>query len=196
MISFNQLKEIAEKNPDGFTIDLWGNHIVFSSGHRWVVATRETLGMTIDNFDDVLSIAQYTGFIGGWKDDDGVLHIDAVNIFNMRYKESFILDMARARNQVSVYDLMNKKVVYVDYDKKMTREEELTHRIRMIEDDMNALCQFIYSKNLMETFTSSPTPYCDEAWTHINNIAIACNLSDDESLNWTRFSKSLIKSAK
>ena len=66
----------------------------------------------------------------------------------------------------------------------MTHEQKLQHRLAMIEDDLNALRQFIYSKGYDFTL---PTEHCDEAITHLNNIEIACDLSTDESLSWSKF---------
>jgi hypothetical protein len=38
-----------------------------------------------------------------------------------------------------------------------------------------------------------PTAQCDEAITHLNNIEIACDLDDKESLSWKPFTKPLNK---
>ena len=62
--------------------------------------------------------------------------------------------------------------------------EQLEHRLQMVNDDLNALVTFIDSQGY--DFTK-PTAQCDEAWTHINNIRIACDLTEDESLNWKLF---------
>ena len=64
--------------------------------------------------------------------------------------------------------------------------EELEHRIRMIQDDLKVIVKFIKDNNLDEQFLK-PTLYADHCWTHINNIEIACDLSDNESINWKFF---------
>jgi hypothetical protein len=53
----------------------------------------------------------------------------------------------------------------------------------MVEDDIAQLRKFIYAKGLDETF-QKPTDVGDEAWTILNNIEIACDLTSDECLTW------------
>ena len=69
----------------------------------------------------------------------------------------------------------------------MTREQQLEHRIAMIQDDLNKLIEFIDESRLMEHFEKG-TKYSDSAWTHIINMEIACDLNDNESLSWKKFS--------
>jgi hypothetical protein len=66
--------------------------------------------------------------------------------------------------------------------------EQLEHRLAMIQDDLNQLRAFIYANNLAEAF-ESPTDVSDEAWTLLNNIEIACDLASNESLSWKPFNK-------
>jgi len=61
--------------------------------------------------------------------------------------------------------------------------EQLEHRLAMVEDDIAQLRKFIYAKGLDETF-QKPTDVGDEAWTILNNIEIACDLTSDECLTW------------
>ena len=68
----------------------------------------------------------------------------------------------------------------------MTREQQLEHRLAMINDDLKVIRQFIDSQGYDFTL---PTNESDEAWTHLNNIEIACDLSNDESLDWKLFTK-------
>lgn len=68
----------------------------------------------------------------------------------------------------------------------MDREQQLEHRIAMIQDDINAIREFIYDNGLKIIFEGK-TPYCESAHTHLNNIEIACDLSSDESLKWKQF---------
>lgn len=70
--------------------------------------------------------------------------------------------------------------------------QEINHRLAMIQDDVNALRNFIVANNLLKEF-SLPTAQCDEAITHLNNIEIACDLDSEESLSWKPFSKPLNK---
>jgi hypothetical protein len=70
----------------------------------------------------------------------------------------------------------------------MNEAIELKHRLAMIEDDLKVIRAFIYEQGLNETF-QKPTPMADECWTHLNNIEIACDLSNEECLSWKLFSK-------
>lgn len=68
----------------------------------------------------------------------------------------------------------------------MNTEEQLKHRLAMVEEDLRVIREFIYIQGLSKTFEES-TPFADEAWTHLNNIDIACDLNSGESLTWKRF---------
>ena len=70
----------------------------------------------------------------------------------------------------------------------MNEVEQLKHRLAMVEDDLRVIRAFIYRQELNETF-QKPTEMADECWTHLNNIEIACDLTSDESLTWTKFSE-------
>ncbi len=67
----------------------------------------------------------------------------------------------------------------------MTREQQLEHRIAMIQDDLNKLIEFIDEERMMERFDKA-SKYTESAWTHIINMEIACDLNDNESLRWTK----------
>ena len=64
--------------------------------------------------------------------------------------------------------------------------QQLEHRLKMIQDDLNEIRKFIYNKGLVDKF-HEPTQVSDEAWTLLNNIEIACDLSSDECLTWQEF---------
>jgi hypothetical protein len=66
--------------------------------------------------------------------------------------------------------------------------QEINQRLAMIQDDINAIRQFIYANDLVHIF-QLPSDQCDEAITHLNNIEIACDLNDKESLSWKPFNK-------
>ena len=70
----------------------------------------------------------------------------------------------------------------------MENEIQLKHRLAMIEDDLRVIRTFIHEQGLNETF-QKPTPMADECWTHLNNIEIACDLSNGECLSWKLFPK-------
>jgi hypothetical protein len=67
--------------------------------------------------------------------------------------------------------------------------EQLEHRLKMIQDDLVQIRNFIYENNLNGIFQRK-THVSDEAWTLLNNIEIACDLSSDESLTWKQYSNS------
>jgi len=70
--------------------------------------------------------------------------------------------------------------------------QEINQRLAMIQDDINAIRQFIYANDLVHIF-QLPSDQCDTAITHLNNIEIACDLNDKESLSWKLFTKPLNK---
>ncbi len=67
-----------------------------------------------------------------------------------------------------------------------TETEQLKHRLSMVNDDLAVIRRFIYEKNLAKEF-EQPTAHSDEAWVHLSNIEIACDLSNDEALSWKPF---------
>ena len=66
--------------------------------------------------------------------------------------------------------------------------EQLQHRLAMIQDDLSQLVAVIHDNDLAEAF-ESPTDVSDDAWTLLNNIEIACDLASNESLSWKPFNK-------
>jgi len=66
---------------------------------------------------------------------------------------------------------------------KKGEEEQLKHRLSMIEDDIEAIREFIKDKGLEDTFEKN-TSYGESANTSLNNIEIACDINDEESLRW------------
>ena len=65
--------------------------------------------------------------------------------------------------------------------------QQLEHRLKMVQDDLNILRQFIYANNLNKIFEGKSTLSGDEANCNLLNIEIACDLSNDESLSWGMF---------
>lgn len=74
---------------------------------------------------------------------------------------------------------------------KTTYELELEHRLSMIQDDLKEIRKFIYKQNLVDTF-HRPSQVSDEAWTLLNNIEIACDLTSSESLTWQEFNSTAV----
>jgi hypothetical protein len=67
-------------------------------------------------------------------------------------------------------------------------KKQLKHRIAMIQDDLAEIRKFIYIKELVDKF-HEPSQVSDEAWTLLNNLEIACDLTSDECLSWNLFNK-------
>lgn len=70
----------------------------------------------------------------------------------------------------------------------MNTEQQLQHRIAMIKDDLNKFYEFLEENDLIEKL-AKPTKFSESALTHLNNIEVACDLNNDESLSWKLYSK-------
>ena len=68
----------------------------------------------------------------------------------------------------------------------MTREQKLEHRLAMVADDLKVIRKFIAQQGLTEAF-QKPSSTSDEAFTNLNNIEIACDLTSDECLDWQHY---------
>lgn len=69
-------------------------------------------------------------------------------------------------------------------DDKPIKRSEVMHRMRMIMDDMVVIRQQFVDEELQ-----SPTGHAEDLYTHFSNIAIACDLDNNESLSWKLYSK-------
>ena len=67
---------------------------------------------------------------------------------------------------------------------KQKYKTTLNHRLECIQEDVAVLFDFIEKQNLTETFKQMTT-FADEAWHHISNIEIACDLKDDAPNDWS-----------
>lgn len=66
--------------------------------------------------------------------------------------------------------------------------QQLEHRLRMVQDDLNMLRHFVQQQGLEQVFKNvSNSLTGDAGMCNINNIEIACDLNDDESLSWGMF---------
>ena len=59
----------------------------------------------------------------------------------------------------------------------------------MIQDELKALREFIHSSSELQSKFGEPSSYSDTALTHLNNIEVACDLEDTESLRWKPYTK-------
>jgi hypothetical protein len=65
----------------------------------------------------------------------------------------------------------------------MTKEQQLEHRLAMVADDLKVIRKFIAEHHLTGEF-QMPSSTSDEAFTNLNNIEIACDLTSNECLGW------------
>jgi hypothetical protein len=63
-------------------------------------------------------------------------------------------------------------------------KENYQHRFAMIQDELKALREFIHSSSELQAKFGEPSSYSDTALTHLNNIEVACDTEDSESLRW------------
>jgi len=68
----------------------------------------------------------------------------------------------------------------------MNTEQQLKHRLAMVADDLKVIRKFIAEQGLTEAF-QKPSSTSDEGFTNLNNIEIACDLTDDECLGWETY---------
>lgn len=71
--------------------------------------------------------------------------------------------------------------------KQFNYTQQLEHRLKMVQDDLNIIKSFITEQGLDDTFKNVSTKTSDSGYTNIYNIEIACDLNDDESLSWGMF---------
>ena len=69
-------------------------------------------------------------------------------------------------------------------DDKPIKRSEVLHRMRIISDDL-----LIIKKQFVEEELESSTTHAEDLYTHFNNIVIACDLDNNESLSWKLYSK-------
>lgn len=68
--------------------------------------------------------------------------------------------------------------------KKIKKREQYKHRLKCIEEDVKVIADFIQRNHLNDEFKKT-TGLAEEAWHHISNIEIACDLSDDAPYEWS-----------
>lgn len=108
-------------------------------------------------------------------------------LFEKFFSESnqFIVEFINTTMKDWASDVIQKEIS-TNQTIQMTEVEQLKHRIAMISDDLNNIKRFILKNGLEDEFKKE-TESADECWCHIINIEIACNLEDDESLEWKPF---------
>ena len=78
--------------------------------------------------------------------------------------------------------------IYLGNMKKIKKKKQYKHRLKCIEEDVKVIANFIERNHLADEFKKT-TGLADEAWHHISNIEIACDLEDDASLHWGKLLK-------
>jgi len=73
--------------------------------------------------------------------------------------------------------------IYLGNMKKIKKKKQYKHRLKCIEEDVKVIANFIERNHLADEFKKT-TGLADEAWHHISNIEIACDLEDESSLGW------------
>lgn len=86
--------------------------------------------------------------------------------------------------------LAEREVHKDNLERLMQENFELKHRLACIEGDIELISAHIcrYDKDYIfkkPSLNPDGSTFADEAWHNITNIEIACDLNDDESLEWT-----------
>ena len=107
---FNQIKSIANDNPDGFTIYLPSLEFV---KHGWVIANK----LTQNQFGDeglqvVLEFAmQHNRIVGGYRNADGIFQWDASIVEPV---EETAIQLMKLHDQDSIYHLDTQTLIWND----------------------------------------------------------------------------------
>lgn len=102
------IKEIAKKNPEGFTISI---NDLSDVKRGWVVAMKETQNSFGDEgLRKVLEVAQRTSYImGGWKDGK-LFYYDAVWISEVKEEA---IRIGRENEQIAIYNIETATLIYL-----------------------------------------------------------------------------------
>jgi hypothetical protein len=71
--------------------------------------------------------------------------------------------------------------------RQLNYTQQLEHRLKMVQDDLNIIKNFITEQGLHEIFENVATKTGNSGYTNIYNIEIACDLDTDESLSWNLY---------
>lgn len=106
---FEFVKQVARENPDGFTLELEALELVRVG---IVVAYEATQNQFSDEgLQTCLEHAiNHAGYIGGWKNPEGLYQYDSVRIF---YDLKMAMKWGREQNQIAIFDLTNGKEIFL-----------------------------------------------------------------------------------
>lgn len=111
-ITFKELQEIALKNKEGFTIDIYGKP------RKSGIAVAVTNGMgginTLSPVEVYNAAIAHDGelHIGGWVSPEGKMVVDAVKVFSQ--VSPTILTFAKTHGQYSIFDLDSNTEIIIE----------------------------------------------------------------------------------
>jgi predicted RNase H-like nuclease (RuvC/YqgF family) len=110
------------------------------------------------------------------------------NNFKLKKKFSKLKKkFAHSQNEQSLKDGIHKD----NLERLMQENFELRHRLSCIVDDIEFIERHISSYKKSRKWFKQPSldkdgsAYADQAWHHVTNIQIACDLSDGSPLEWS-----------
>ena len=108
------------------------------------------------------------------------------------YEDSVNATLAE-KQQEGAYTYLKEvedKIHKENLERLLQENLELRHRLACISDDMEMIERHISSYKKSRKWFKQPSlnedgsVYADQAWHHVSNIYIACDLNDDSSLEW------------
>lgn len=95
--------EIAEQNPEGFTVDLRSLELINSGIAVAYADTQNQIGK--GGLHVCIQHALYNhGFVGGWRNPQGYMQFDSIRIFHDLPKA---IKFGRKQKQFAIYDIDN-----------------------------------------------------------------------------------------
>lgn len=99
-------------------------------------------------------------------------------------KKSFIEDM----NTHSYLTEQEQQITKENLERLMKENFDLRHRLSCIADDIEIVDRHIQNncnkKFKRPSLNKDGSTFADEAWHNVTNIQIACDLNDDEPMEW------------
>jgi hypothetical protein len=107
------------------------------------------------------------------------------------YEDSVKMTLAENKQKEDAYTYLKEvedKIHKDNLERLMKENFELRHRLACVADDIELIDRHIQN-NCNKRFkrpslNADGTIYADEAWHNVTNIQIACDLTDDEPLEW------------
>ena len=106
------------------------------------------------------------------------------------YEDSVNMTLAEQKKH-STYTYMTEiehEIHKQNVERLLKENFELRHRLACIADDIELIDRHIQNncnkKFKKPSLNADGTIYADQAWHNVSNIEIACDLNDNEPLNW------------